>query len=51
MQQQPSILDKAKMGAIMGASVGATMGLLFGSYTVLRFGPGIYINFIGSVFD
>lgn len=48
MQQQPSILDKAKMGAIMGASVGATMGLLFGSYTVLRFGPG---NFIGSVFD
>lgn len=44
------LLQKAKMGAMMGASVGMTMGLLFGGYSVLRYGPQGkgYIKTVGS---
>ncbi|KAI9104646.1 reactive mitochondrial oxygen species modulator 1-domain-containing protein [Phlyctochytrium arcticum] len=37
--QEPSWVDKAKMGFMMGASAGACVGFLYGSMTVLRGGP------------
>ncbi|KAK8849761.1 protein mgr2 [Kwoniella newhampshirensis] len=35
-----STFDKMKMGAIMGSCVGLTIGFIFGSFSVLRAGPG-----------
>jgi len=37
---EPSVLQKMKMGAIMGGTVGLTMGFLFGSYAIMRNGAG-----------
>ncbi|KND05145.1 uncharacterized protein SPPG_00813 [Spizellomyces punctatus DAOM BR117] len=36
---EPSWVDKAKMGFMMGASAGMCVGFLYGSLTVLRGGP------------
>ncbi|KAI0762761.1 reactive mitochondrial oxygen species modulator 1-domain-containing protein [Fomes fomentarius] len=36
----PTVWQKLKMGAVMGAGVGLTMGFLFGSYSILRGGAG-----------
>ncbi|WVW86821.1 protein mgr2 [Kwoniella bestiolae CBS 10118] len=35
-----STFDKMKMGAIMGSCVGLTIGFIFGSFSVMRAGPG-----------
>ncbi|WVQ84724.1 protein mgr2 [Cryptococcus sp. DSM 104549] len=35
-----STFDKMKMGAIMGSFVGLTIGFIYGSFSVLRAGPG-----------
>ncbi|OCF34327.1 protein mgr2 [Kwoniella heveanensis CBS 569] len=35
-----STFDKMKMGAIMGSCVGLTIGFIFGTFSVLRAGPG-----------
>ncbi|KAJ3751049.1 reactive mitochondrial oxygen species modulator 1-domain-containing protein [Lentinula detonsa] len=37
---QPSTVDKLKMGAMMGGTAGMAMGFLFGSWTIIRYGPG-----------
>jgi len=39
-QAEPSIFQKMKMGAMMGAGVGLTIGFIFGSYSILRQGAG-----------
>lgn len=36
----PTVLDKMKMGALMGSSVGACIGLGFGTFNCLMHGPG-----------
>ncbi|KAI9638821.1 reactive mitochondrial oxygen species modulator 1-domain-containing protein [Dioszegia hungarica] len=33
-------LDKMKMGAVMGTGVGLTIGFIFGSFSIMRGGPG-----------
>ncbi|KAA1468378.1 hypothetical protein DENSPDRAFT_833653 [Dentipellis sp. KUC8613] len=38
--QGPSMLDKMKMGFLMGGGVGLTIGFIFGSYSILRGGAG-----------
>ncbi|OXC68080.1 protein mgr2 [Cryptococcus neoformans] len=35
-----STFDKIKMGAIMGSCVGLTIGFIFGSFSIMRAGPG-----------
>ncbi|ODO03596.1 protein mgr2 [Cryptococcus wingfieldii CBS 7118] len=35
-----STFDKMKMGAVMGSCVGLTIGFIFGSFAVMRSGPG-----------
>ncbi|WVN87513.1 protein mgr2 [Cryptococcus depauperatus CBS 7841] len=35
-----SNFDKMKMGAIMGSCVGLTIGFIFGSFSIMRAGPG-----------
>ncbi|KAG1470762.1 hypothetical protein G6F56_002491 [Rhizopus delemar] len=37
---EPSAFDKAKMGAAMGGTVGLCIGFVFGSISLIRFGPG-----------
>ncbi|KAI5455447.1 subunit of TIM23 translocase complex [Naganishia albida] len=34
------VWQKVKMGAIMGSGVGLTIGFIFGSFSILRGGPG-----------
>ncbi|KAI9026915.1 mitochondrial genome maintenance protein Mgr2 [Hyaloraphidium curvatum] len=48
--REPTWFDKWKMGALMGGTVGMCIGFLFGSYAVLRYGPGPngYIRSIGK---
>jgi len=36
----PSTFDKMKMGALMGCTVGLAMGFVFGSYAIIKQGPG-----------
>ncbi|KAI0757373.1 reactive mitochondrial oxygen species modulator 1-domain-containing protein [Daedaleopsis nitida] len=36
----PTVWQKLKMGAAMGAGVGLTMGFLFGGFSILRGGAG-----------
>ncbi|KZP00661.1 hypothetical protein CALVIDRAFT_207064 [Calocera viscosa TUFC12733] len=36
----PTVWEKLKMGAMMGAGVGLTIGFIFGSYSIMRSGPG-----------
>ncbi|AXA50412.1 mitochondrial genome maintenance protein MGR2 [Malassezia restricta] len=38
--QQPSMLSKMSMGAVMGSLVGATIGFIGGGFQILRAGPG-----------
>ncbi|WOO76411.1 Protein MGR2 [Vanrija pseudolonga] len=38
--QGASNWDKMKMGALMGTGVGLTIGFIFGSFSILRGGPG-----------
>ncbi|KAE9409361.1 hypothetical protein BT96DRAFT_1012921 [Gymnopus androsaceus JB14] len=38
--QGPSTMDKRTMGAAMGGTAGLAMGFLFGSWTIIRYGPG-----------
>ncbi|KAI0935871.1 hypothetical protein AcW1_000269 [Taiwanofungus camphoratus] len=38
--QGPTIWQKCKMGAVMGAGVGLTIGFIFGGYSIIRGGPG-----------
>ncbi|GFZ49755.1 Protein mgr2 [Saitozyma sp. JCM 24511] len=35
-----STFDKMKMGAVMGTGVGLTIGFIFGSFSIMRAGPG-----------
>ncbi|OCF61868.1 protein mgr2 [Kwoniella mangroviensis CBS 10435] len=35
-----STFDKMKMGAFMGSCVGLTIGFIFGTFSVMRAGPG-----------
>ncbi|RPA78253.1 hypothetical protein BJ508DRAFT_183795, partial [Ascobolus immersus RN42] len=46
----PSTFDKLKMGAMMGGTVGLCMGFIFGSYTVIKQGPGPngYLRTVGQ---
>ncbi|CAO3689179.1 unnamed protein product [Rhizopus microsporus] len=37
---EPSTVDKMKMGAAMGGTVGLCIGFVFGSISLIRFGPG-----------
>ncbi|RPD58398.1 hypothetical protein L226DRAFT_527889 [Lentinus tigrinus ALCF2SS1-7] len=39
-QAGPTVWQKLKMGAAMGAGVGLTMGFLFGTFSILRGGAG-----------
>ncbi|PCH33269.1 hypothetical protein WOLCODRAFT_63062 [Wolfiporia cocos MD-104 SS10] len=38
--QGPTVWQKCKMGAAMGAGVGLTIGFIFGGYSILRGGAG-----------
>ncbi|PRT54639.1 Protein MGR2 [Wickerhamiella sorbophila] len=39
-QHEPSILEKMKMGAIMGATAGTIIGVMFGGISIYQNGPG-----------
>ncbi|KAG7090775.1 hypothetical protein E1B28_009860 [Marasmius oreades] len=39
-REEPSIWYKLKMGALMGSGVGLTIGFIFGSWSIVRHGPG-----------
>ncbi|KAF9180134.1 subunit of TIM23 translocase complex [Haplosporangium sp. Z 767] len=43
---EPSKLERAKVGAMMGGAVGLCIGLVFGGFSLLRNGPGSrgYVN-------
>ncbi|KAF8976489.1 subunit of TIM23 translocase complex [Entomortierella lignicola] len=43
---EPSKFERAKVGAMMGGAVGLCIGLVFGGFTILRYGPGTrgYVN-------
>ncbi|KAF5312539.1 hypothetical protein D9619_003083 [Psilocybe cf. subviscida] len=38
--EAPSVWQKMKMGAMMGAGVGLTIGFIFGSWSIIRGGAG-----------
>ncbi|KAI8366549.1 hypothetical protein BD560DRAFT_332018 [Blakeslea trispora] len=44
---EPSAFEKMKMGAAMGGTVGLCIGFVFGTISLIRFGPGN--KTIGSV--
>lgn len=37
---EPSAFEKMKMGAAMGGTVGLCIGFVFGTISLIRFGPG-----------
>ncbi|KAF9514860.1 hypothetical protein BS47DRAFT_1342618 [Hydnum rufescens UP504] len=37
---EPTVWQKSKMGAMMGAGVGLTIGFIFGSWSIIRGGAG-----------
>ena len=37
---EPSAFEKMKMGAAMGGTVGLCIGFVFGTVSLLRYGPG-----------
>ncbi|KAJ1980670.1 subunit of TIM23 translocase complex [Dimargaris xerosporica] len=47
---QPSTWDKLKLGALMGGTVGLGIGAVFGTFAILRYGPGSkgYLNTMGQ---
>ncbi|KAG9296313.1 hypothetical protein G9A89_014905 [Geosiphon pyriformis] len=47
---EPSRVERVKMGAIMGGTVGLCLGLVFGTYTLFRYGPGPrgYVQTLGQ---
>lgn len=48
-QQEQSVLDKMKMGFLMGATVGAVSGFVFGGYAILTQGaPNGVMNTLGK---
>eukprot|EP00842_Homolaphlyctis_polyrhiza_P005176 jgi/Hompol1/565/HPOL_005355-RA len=44
-----ALFEKAKMGFLMGGTVGMTVGFLYGSYSVLKFGPPPGKTYLGTV--
>ncbi|KAI9145027.1 reactive mitochondrial oxygen species modulator 1-domain-containing protein [Paraphysoderma sedebokerense] len=48
--QEPTVFQKLKMGAMMGGTVGLCIGLVFGTVSVLRYGPGPngYVRTLGQ---
>lgn len=48
MFREPTVLDKLKMGALLGGTVGACAGFLFGGFAVLKYGPGQH-GYMGTI--